>query len=82
MIATIRLPPLIGGTLESEKAAALTSKFGLEIRPEQIILCHTPFQQLAEIYGDREVLILGHERCLHVASTYGAWIFLFEINTI
>ncbi|RYH08727.1 TIGR01456 family HAD-type hydrolase [archaeon] len=60
-----------GGVHEEHKADQLSSKLGLHIRKEQIILCHTPFSSLARKYGSNPVLILGQESCLDVARAYG-----------
>eukprot|EP01031_Cornospumella_fuschlensis_P033723 gene33723-40798_t len=60
-----------GGIHEELKAEQLSSKLGLHIRKEQIILCHTPFSNLARKYGSSPVLLLGQEPCLDVARAYG-----------
>lgn len=60
-----------GGTTELSKSQSLSEKFGIHIRPDQILLCHTPLQKLACQFGADRVLILGHHRCLDVAEDYG-----------
>lgn len=60
-----------GGSLESKKAEDLSKKLDVEIVPEQVIVCHTPFKGLVEKYGDSPILILGREDCLEVAQSYG-----------
>ena len=60
-----------GGLTESEKSDELTHKIGITVRPEQIIMAHTPFSKIAEQHKDQRVLIIGHEGCLKVARSYG-----------
>ncbi|KAI8322966.1 HAD-superfamily hydrolase, partial [Martensiomyces pterosporus] len=62
-----------GGVSEAAKAADLSRRLGLEIRPEQIILSHSPMQALAKEYADKHVLIVGgvQHRCADIARAYG-----------
>jgi HAD superfamily hydrolase (TIGR01456 family) len=60
-----------GGLTETEKSDELTHKIGITVRPEQIIMAHTPFSKIAEEHKDQRVLIIGHEGCLKVARSYG-----------
>ena len=60
-----------GGLTEVEKSIELTHQLGITVRPEQIIMAHTPFQQIAADHKGHRVLIIGHEGCLDVARSYG-----------
>ena len=60
-----------GGLTEVEKSIELTHQLGVSVRPEQIVMAHTPFQQIAEQHKEQRVLIIGHEGCLDVARSYG-----------
>lgn len=60
-----------GGSLESKKAEDLSDKLKVSISPDQIILCHTPFQALVEQYKEAPILILGKDECIEVAKSYG-----------
>ena len=60
-----------GGLTEVEKSIELSLQLGVKVRPEQIIMAHTPFQQIASQHKDQRVLIIGHEGCLDVARSYG-----------
>ena len=60
-----------GGLTEIEKSRELTQQLGVNVRPEQIIMAHTPFKQIAEQHKEQRVLIIGHEGCLDVARSYG-----------
>jgi len=62
-----------GGTTEAKKASDLTKKLGVVVRPEQVILSHTPFRDLPkDIKEGGRVLILGNESsCKEVARSYG-----------
>jgi len=62
-----------GGMLEATKARDLTSKLGLKqaVLEEDVLLSHSPFKELASLYHDKRVLILGHKGCLEVAKSYG-----------
>jgi HAD superfamily hydrolase (TIGR01456 family) len=60
-----------GGIPESIKANELSKKIGIDLLPSQVILCHSPFQDLVEDYHDSPVLILGKPDCLEVARSYG-----------
>jgi HAD superfamily hydrolase (TIGR01456 family) len=62
-----------GGTTEAKKAAALAEKFGVDVEPEQVVMCHTPMQALAREYGDRRVLVCGkHYGALsEICASYG-----------
>lgn len=60
-----------GGLTEVEKSVELTRKIGINVKPEQIIMAHTPLSKIAEQHKDQRVLIIGHEGCLNVARSYG-----------
>lgn len=60
-----------GGVTESYKANDMTKKLNFPIRNDQILLSHTPMKDLAPLYKNKRVLILGSDSCLEVASSYG-----------
>ena len=60
-----------GGQTESKKSTELARIIGVNVRPEQVILAHTPFQKIAEEHKNQRVLIVGHEGCMEVAKSYG-----------
>lgn len=62
-----------GGCTEASKAQDLTAHLNLQhpVRPEQILLSHTPMKSLAAELANSRVLILGHEGCVEVARSYG-----------
>lgn len=60
-----------GGLLEAAKAKELRSKLNIDISDSQVIVCHTPFRQLANVYKHKKVVVVGREACLSVASSYG-----------
>ena len=60
-----------GGMLEMTKAKDLEKKLGVKVREDTVCLSHSPFKELAKEYGDRRVLVLGHEGCEAIAKNYG-----------
>lgn len=60
-----------GGCTESEKAKSLQNKFGINVDERNIILAHTPFKKLVDKYRTRNIMILGNDKCIHVAREYG-----------
>ncbi|ORX74245.1 HAD hydrolase [Linderina pennispora] len=62
-----------GGVTEAAKAADISRRLGVEIKPEQVILSHSPMQALAEKYSDKHVLVVGgvQHRCAEIARGYG-----------
>lgn len=60
-----------GGKTEADKALELSKRLQLDVRVEQVLLSHTPMKDLAAEYSDKRVLILGQDRCLAVAKSYG-----------
>jgi HAD superfamily hydrolase (TIGR01456 family) len=60
-----------GGDTEANKAARLADLLGAEVRPEQVILAHTPMQKLAPRYADAPVLIVGPPGSVAAAKAYG-----------
>ena len=44
---------------------------GFQISSEQMVLSHTPFKEMAHLYHDTNVLIVGGYDCLSVAQSYG-----------
>lgn len=75
LLQTSRVPYVFvtngGGQTEREKSVELARKIGVDVRPEQVILAHTPFQNIAEEHKNQRVLIVGHEGCMEVARSYG-----------
>ena len=59
-----------GGVTEDQKSAELTKKIGIRVRPEQVVLAHTPFCKISH-YKNQRILVVGHEGCLDVARSYG-----------
>ena len=53
------------------KAQDLSYKLDTKIETSNILLSHTPFKKYSDMYGDKNVLILGKKSCLDVASNYG-----------
>ena len=60
-----------GGVTEDMKAQDLSYKLDTKIETSNILLSHTPFKKYADLYRDKNVLILGKKSCLEVASNYG-----------
>jgi len=60
-----------GGRQEADKAAQLSRWLNCDVKPDQVILSHTPMKALVEKYGSVPVLVGGPERVLDVAKTYG-----------
>jgi HAD superfamily hydrolase (TIGR01456 family) len=60
-----------GGCLESEKAAQISSVLGVPLQPEQVVLAHSPFRDLATRLAHQEVLVVGKRRIHHIAHEYG-----------
>ena len=45
-----------GGVLESAKAAQLSDELDLEVKPEQVIVAHSPARVLVSTYHDKRVI--------------------------
>lgn len=60
-----------GGILEAEKARLLSSKLGLQVDAQQLVLCHTPVRQLVHRFGKQRVLCVGGPSVPGVARAYG-----------
>ncbi|OBZ90468.1 putative CDP-alcohol phosphatidyltransferase class-I family protein C22A12.08c [Choanephora cucurbitarum] len=62
-----------GGVTEEEKARQISELVGVKINPKQVILSHSPMQNLASEYNDKRVLIVGGRgrNCYDVAKRYG-----------
>mmetsp|Transcript_2906 Transcript_2906/g.4175 ORF Transcript_2906/g.4175 Transcript_2906/m.4175 type:complete len:327 (+) Transcript_2906:171-1151(+) len=60
-----------GGISERQKCEDLRQIIGADIHEEQIVLAHTPMQELAKEYSDRKVMVLGCRNELQVAKEYG-----------
>ncbi|CAF1535938.1 unnamed protein product, partial [Didymodactylos carnosus] len=56
--------------LESEKARQLSLLLGVNIRPEQIVLSHTPMRSLTNFHS-KHVLISGQGNCEEIARLTG-----------
>ncbi|KAK9829998.1 hypothetical protein WJX72_009132 [[Myrmecia] bisecta] len=72
---TLRFPVCFltngGGVTEARKAAQLSDWLDVAVSPQQVVLSHTPFRQLAPRLGHQPVLIIGHGDIAHVAKEYG-----------
>lgn len=62
-----------GGYHEIIHASNLSAKFNVPIIPDQLIQSHTPFRDMVEKYGNRNILVIGGEGecCRWVAEMYG-----------
>lgn len=60
-----------GGVLEDRKANDLSKKLGIPVSSDQIVMCHTPWKELAPMYANSRVYISGHRRCIDIAKSYG-----------
>jgi HAD superfamily hydrolase (TIGR01456 family) len=60
-----------GGVTEEAKAKQLSKLFGIEVPTSQIILSHTPMQDLVDKYKDKLILTFGMTDVRNVAQTYG-----------
>ncbi|CAH0473589.1 unnamed protein product [Peronospora belbahrii] len=60
-----------GGCMEDEKAKTLSNILHWPIDPHHMILSHTPMREIATIYGDKRVLVMGSHDVLRVAKCYG-----------
>ncbi len=80
MLQKNRFPFLLmtngGGCREMDKATQVNKKLGLDskhhVSKDQVLLCHTPFKDIAHDYKNQQVLVLGNEKkCKDVALDYG-----------
>jgi HAD superfamily hydrolase (TIGR01456 family) len=63
-----------GGVMEETKAKQMSSMFNLEIRPEQVVLAHSPMRSLVkpgESWWKDHVLCIGKNSVKDVARAYG-----------
>ena len=60
-----------GGCPEAEKAEKVSSILGHHIRPDRIILAHSPMRALVDTYKNDLVLVVGKDRALALAEAYG-----------
>ncbi|KAI9224829.1 HAD-like domain-containing protein [Blastocladiella britannica] len=62
-----------GGVTEAAKAADLQAKLGVPVRPDQVVLSHSPMRALAAQYANRWVLAVGGRgpNGMHVLKEYG-----------
>ncbi|GAA0151937.1 hypothetical protein Leryth_014441 [Lithospermum erythrorhizon] len=60
-----------GGVPEPKRATELTKLLGVNIKPLQVILGHTPFKQLVKRFGNQLVIALGKGEPAAVMSEYG-----------
>ncbi|KAJ1879091.1 hypothetical protein LPJ71_010829, partial [Coemansia sp. S17] len=62
-----------GGVSEADKAADISRLLGVEIRPEQVVLAHSPMRALTSKYAQKHVLVVGgkQSRCADIAQAYG-----------
>ena len=55
-----------------DRAASLAQRFGVSVRPEQIVQCHTPLRLgLAAELADEPVLLVGRGDVKRVGESYG-----------
>ncbi|KAK2079107.1 hypothetical protein QBZ16_002797 [Prototheca wickerhamii] len=55
-----------------DRAASLTERFGVSVRPEQIVQCHTPLRLgLAAELAEEPVLLVGRGDVKRVGESYG-----------
>ncbi|KAJ2885633.1 hypothetical protein H4R27_001214 [Coemansia aciculifera] len=62
-----------GGVSEADKASDISRLLGVEIRPEQVVLAHSPMRALTSKYAQKHVLVVGgkQSRCADIAQAYG-----------
>ncbi|GIM10255.1 hypothetical protein Vretimale_14057 [Volvox reticuliferus] len=60
-----------GGVCEERKAQELSTRLGVRVTPEQVILSHTPMRDLVAELAQRPVLVSGRGDVLNVARSYG-----------
>lgn len=60
-----------GSITEEAKAEQLSTKLGINVSADQVILSHTPLRRLAEVYADQNILVIGGDSCVDVARSYG-----------
>ncbi|KAI9183503.1 hypothetical protein H9P43_004421 [Blastocladiella emersonii ATCC 22665] len=62
-----------GGVTEAAKAEELAAKFGVPVKPEQVVLSHTPMRELAATFADRWVMAVGGagNNAKRVLESYG-----------
>ncbi|EFJ47060.1 hypothetical protein VOLCADRAFT_92466 [Volvox carteri f. nagariensis] len=60
-----------GGVCEARKAQQLSGWLGVDVRPEQVILSHTPMRDLVPELAQQPVLVSGRGDVLEVARSYG-----------
>ncbi|AAS54787.2 AGR297Cp [Eremothecium gossypii ATCC 10895] len=58
-----------GGKLEAQRTTQISKLLDVDIRPQQIVQSHTPYQALADKY--RKVLAIGPSTVREVAEQYG-----------
>ncbi|GBG34867.1 Haloacid dehalogenase-like hydrolase domain-containing 5 [Hondaea fermentalgiana] len=60
-----------GGHLESVRARRLSDRLEVPVDPAQVVLAHSPMQQLVPEFGKKRVMILGCREEVDVAKAYG-----------
>lgn len=77
MLQTLKVPFIFltntGGLTEAEHAAEVGQQLELQFAPEQFVLSHTPFRNIAPKLQDSNVLILGGvgQKSAEIAQAYG-----------
>ncbi|CAN0005962.1 unnamed protein product, partial [Choristocarpus tenellus] len=56
-----------GGCTEREKADELTSKLGIPVTREMVVLSHSPMRELTPRFAEKRVMVLG-SGCKRIAS--------------
>lgn len=57
-----------GGVVESVKAEQVSGILGYEVKPAQVVVCHSPFRALAPKYARVKSLIVGDPDVMSVAA--------------
>eukprot|EP00457_Paulinella_chromatophora_P007223 gb/GEZN01007244.1/.p1 GENE.gb/GEZN01007244.1/~~gb/GEZN01007244.1/.p1 ORF type:complete len:383 (-),score=45.25 gb/GEZN01007244.1/:291-1439(-) len=60
-----------GGCTEVHKAKQLSEWMQVDVRPEQVILSHTPMKELVPVFQDQLVIVAGYGGVADVARSYG-----------
>ncbi|KAI0190548.1 HAD-superfamily hydrolase [Astrocystis sublimbata] len=59
------------GMTEEQRAVDLGKRLGVDFMKSQIIQCHTPYRDLAPIYENKAVLVIGRGDIRQIAKDYG-----------
>ncbi|BFI23347.1 hypothetical protein MPTK2_1g01240 [Marchantia polymorpha subsp. ruderalis] len=73
--AQLRIPYIFltngGGTTEAARALELSKQLHVPVLPDQVILGHTPFRKLADLFRNQRVLAVGKGEPDAVLRSYG-----------